>query len=90
MESEVARANWERMSPADRLVPLPEIRHMSVTYSGGEGWGGMSNEELSSLPYDELPADLQWDLYMAEDGEGFSGDAWYRSYQQMTDGKEGR
>lgn len=102
MESEVARANWERMTPDERLAVLPEIRqssepHAGLTYIEGSQvhqrpgvamWEGMSDAEIANLPYDELPGSVQFDLWMAEDGKGFSGKAWDESYGQMTDGKE--
>jgi len=102
MESEVARANWERMSVAERLAVLPGIRQSSEPHAGLytiEGsevsrrpgitmWEDKSDAELANLPYDELPGSVQSDLWMAEDGKGFSGKACGESYGQMTDGKE--
>lgn len=102
MESEVARANWERMTPAERLAILPEIRQSAEPYAGLstiEGsevrprpgavmWGGKNDAELANLPYDELPDCVKFDLWMAEDETSFSAKAWDESYRQMTEGKE--
>ena len=89
MESEVARANWERMSVTERLAILPVIRRISEPYSDGEHWDGKSDDELAQMSYDEIPNGPKWDLWMAEDGEGFSGEAWDRSYHLQTEGKTG-
>jgi hypothetical protein len=86
MYSENSKRIWDGMTTEQRLAVLPSIREASERR--GTLWEA-TNEQLAELPYDELHPQFWWDLTMAEDGETFSGEAWERAYEEMTEGKTG-